>query len=151
MYFELKVICELLIFYPCAVKCDYLNRYYSLCDIGILALSLWWLLAPALCRRWVPALCRQFRSGFVSAMSSGFVSVIIMWPWVRFSGLERCYYCSQYSNSIVSSFMLRYFEEYIVCNLIRTFWEALCYVNLFILVILFWGNDFVETIWKFPN
>ena len=25
-------------FYPCAVTCDYLARYYSLCDIGILVI-----------------------------------------------------------------------------------------------------------------
>ena len=89
---------------------DYLARYYSLCDISVLA--------PI----------------FVMVISSGFVSTIVMWPWVRFSGLEWCCYCSQ---CIIRSFMMRYFEEYIVCNFMRTSWEALCRVNLFILVILF--------------
>ena len=131
MYFELKVICELFIFYPCTVTCDYLNRYYSLCDIGILAPFLWWLLAPALCRRWVSALYRR--------LSCGLGLDFLVWNGVVIA------------HSIISSFMLRYFEEYIVCNLMRTFWEVLCCVNLFILVILFWGNDFVETIWKFLN
>ena len=37
---------------------DYLARYYSLCDIGIL----------------VPVFVMVISSGFVSAMSSGFVS-----------------------------------------------------------------------------
>ena len=63
MYFELK-LCELFMFYPCAVTCDYLARYYSLCDIGILA----------------PVFVMVISFGFVSAMSSGFVSVIVMWP-----------------------------------------------------------------------
>ena len=88
-------------FFPWAVTCDYLARYYSLCDIGILA----------------PVFVMVISSGFVSAMSSGFVLAIIMWPWVRFFGLERCCYCSQ---CIVRSFMLRYFEECIVCNFMRT-------------------------------
>ena len=139
MYFELKVICELLIFYPCVVTCDYLNRYYSLCDIGILAPSLWWLLASALCRRWVPALCRQWVPALCRRLSCGLGLDFLIWNGVVIA------------HSIVSSFVLTYFEEYIVCNLIRTFWEALCCVNLFILVILFLGNGFVETIWKFPN
>ena len=53
---------------------DYLARYYSLCDIGIL----------------VPIVVMVMSSGFVSAMSSVFVTTdlfhlcdgIIMWPWV---------------------------------------------------------------------
>ena len=61
---------------------NYLTRYYSLCDIGILA----------------PVFVSAISSGFVLAMSSSFVSAIVMWPWVRFSGLERCCYCSQYSK-----------------------------------------------------
>ena len=75
------------------------------------------------------------------------MSAIIMWPWVRFSRWNGVVI----AHSIVSSFMLRYFEEYIVRNLMRTFLEALCCVNLFIIVILFLGNGFVETIWKFSN
>ena len=39
---------------------DYLARYYSLCDIGILA----------------PVFVTVISSGFVSAMSSGFVSAV---------------------------------------------------------------------------
>ena len=117
---------------------DYLARYYSLCDISILA--------PIFVMVISSGFVSAMSSGFVSAMSSGIVSAIIMWPWVRFSGLERCVI----AHSIVRSFMLRCFEEYIVCNLMRTFWEALCCVNLFIIVILFLGNGFVETIWL-PN
>ena len=32
MYFELKVICELFMFYPCAVMCDYPAYQSRLCD-----------------------------------------------------------------------------------------------------------------------
>ena len=96
---------------------DYLARYYSLCDIGILALvfvmviefclcdgdelrlcnarlvpSLWW--------RWVPPLWWQISSGCVSVMSSIFVTEnefclchdIVMWPWVGFSGFGMVFY-----------------------------------------------------------
>ena len=90
--FWIHVIYELFIFYP---KCydmwfpgNYLARYYSLCDIGILAPvfvmvfgfclcdddefrlcddllvhSLWW--------RWVPSLWQQMSFVFVTALSRG--------------------------------------------------------------------------------
>ena len=69
---------------------DYLTRYYSLCDIGILA--------PVFVMVISSSFVSAMSSRFVSAMSFGFVSAIVMWPWVRFSGLEWCCYCSQYSK-----------------------------------------------------
>ena len=58
MYFELK-LCEL---FSCDMWLldDYLARYYSMCDIGILA----------------PVFVMVVSSRFVSAMSSGFVSAV---------------------------------------------------------------------------
>ena len=100
--------CKLWTLYVLPLGCDmwlssdYLARYYSLCDIGIL----------------VPIFVMVMSSGFVSAMSFGFVLAIVMWCWVRFSSLERCCYCSQ---CIVRSFMLRYIEEYYICNFMRAF------------------------------
>ena len=142
--FWFYVNCELFMFLPLGrdmwLPDNYLARYYSLCDIDILAPSLWWLWVPALCRQWalcqwwVLALCQRWVSALCQQISFGFVSAIVMWPWLRFSGLEWCCYCSQ---CIVRSFMLRYFEEYIVCNFLRASWEVLCCVNLFILVLLF--------------
>ena len=79
-------------------------------------------------------MCQQISFDFVLVMSSSFVSMIVMWPWVILSGLEWYCYCSQ---CIVYSFVMRYFKEYIVHNFMRTSLEALCCVNLFIVVILF--------------
>ena len=87
--FWFHVNCELFMFYLWAMTCDYPTRYYSQCDIGILALIFvmvislsfvsaneFWLCVGKL----VLALCWQMSSGSVSAMNSSFVSTIVMWP-----------------------------------------------------------------------
>ena len=51
------VICELFMFYHCTVMCDYLAKYYSLCDIGILASVFVMVIEFQLCvSNWVPSL-----------------------------------------------------------------------------------------------
>ena len=76
MYFELKVICKLFMFYPCAVTCDYLARYYSLCGIGILAPVFVMVIEFRLCDGDEFCLCDGILSSdCISAMSSVFVMV----------------------------------------------------------------------------
>ena len=63
MYFGIKVMWALYVLTMCCdmwLLGDYLARYYSLCDIGILA----------------PIFVMVISSGFVSAMSSGFVLAV---------------------------------------------------------------------------
>ena len=108
-YFELNVICELFIFYPCAMTCDYLARYYSLCDIGILT--------PIFVT--IIEFCLYDDDEF--HLRDGRL-VLSLWLHCHVAlGLEWYCYCSQN----------------IVCGFMRAFWGALCYVILFILVKLF--------------
>ena len=115
---------------------NYLARYYSLCDIDILAPVFVMVIKFRLCDGDEFCLCDGiFSSGDEFLLCDGrFVSSL--WRHYHVAlGLELYCYCSQI---IVRSFM-------------RAFWEALCHVILFILVILFFGNGFVEIIWKFTN
>ena len=83
--FWIHVTCELFMFYPCDVMCDYfLARYYSLCDIGILApvFVTVYEFRPCdgdefrLCdSRLVSSLWRHMSSVFMMALSSIFVTV----------------------------------------------------------------------------
>ena len=105
---------------------DYLARYYSLCDIGILAPIFVMVIEFRLCdgnefrlcdgilvlslwRRWVPSLWWQISSVFVIALSCGLGFGIVLLLVIN----------------------------YIVCSFMRAFWEVLCHVILFILVIFF--------------
>ena len=121
---------------------DFLARYYSLCDIGILApvfmtayefrlcddiwvLSLWW--------RWVPSLWWQISSGCVWVMSFVFVTALSRGLGFDFQVLEWCFDSSQ---NIVCSFMLRYFEK------------VLCCIVLIILVILPMKMNLLDFHWN---
>ena len=109
---------------------DYLARYYSLCDIGILApifvmviefclcdgrlvSSLWWC--------WISSLWRHCHVtlGWIFWFWNGVLLLLIVYT--------------------LYSFMLRYFEK------------ALCYIVSIILVILSMKISFAEIKWKFPK
>ena len=95
---------------------DHLARYYSLCDIGILApvfVTAYEFclcdgrLVPTVCRQWVLVVCWwwvsslwwQISSDCVLAISYVFVTAnefclcddAVTWPWVGFSGFKRMF------------------------------------------------------------
>ena len=66
---------------------DYLARYYSLCDIGILALVFVMVIEFRLCdQQWVPSLWRQISSIFVTVyefhLCDGRLVLVVCWQWV---------------------------------------------------------------------
>ena len=100
-YFELNVICELFMFYPYAVICDYLARYYSLCDIGILAPTFVMVIKFCLC------------DGDEFHLCDGRL-VPSLWQHCHVAlSLELYCYCSQN----------------IVCSFMQAFWEVLCQIG----------------------
>ena len=93
---------------------DYLTRYYSLCDIGILA----------------PVFVMVISSGFVSEMNPGFMSAIVMWSWVRFSSLERCCYYSQCIVHNSWEHLEKVCAVSIYSSLSYYFWKGFCWIYL---------------------
>ena len=101
---------------------NYLARYYSLCDIGILAPVFVIVIEFRFCDgRWVPSLWWRCH------MALG----RIFWFWNGVILLLTVY--------TLCSFMLRYFEK------------AFFYIVSIILVILSIKLDFAEIKWKFPK
>ena len=121
--------CDLWALYVLPICCDmwllgdYLARYYSLCDIGILVPVFVMVIEFRLC------------DGDEFHLCDG-ILVPSLWRHCHVAlGLELYCYCSQN----------------IVCSFMQAFWEVLCRIIFNHSCHIIFGNGFVEFIWKFPN